>query len=703
MDRLYELLPAVHRMRDAAQGEPLKALLEVIEEQVRVVRDDIEGLYADWFVETCADWGVPYLGDLVGQQPLYAGEGTAPARILSPRRDVANAVANRRRKGTLALLEELAADVAGWPGRAVEFAELLGRTEHIGLYAPPHGDCGTARGRLLDLRDGDALGLIGGPFDRSAHTVDVRRPGSPRTRGRYDIPHAGLFVWRLAGFTVTRAPAHCVDRAAHRFTFSILGDDVPLVARPVPEPGPTHTAEEANLPVFITRRAFEDRTPDLYGTGRSLVVLRGRERRPIPLEQIVPADLSGWAYRPVDDQVAVDPVLGRIAFSSRGAPDSGVWVSYSYAFAAPIGGGEYRRKVTAAHDRPVFRVGAGRPGGYATLAEALRAWKTSEPPQPHALVEFTDSGVYEEPVEIELAAGDRLELRAAVGTRPVIRLLNWHGNRPDSMKVTGPETPEDGEDPADGCGPTLTLDGLLVTGRGIQVTGTVGRLVLRHCTLVPGWTAGSGPTQRGAGRPSLDLRDTRARVDISHCVLGPLHVDVDESTGEPLDLAVEDSVLDAVSDGCPALGSPDSRPAYARVSLRRTTVLGRIRAHGLDDAENSLFTGPVEIVRRATGSLDHCFVPPGSHTPPRHGCRPDPALDPDPERLRPRFTSVRYGTPGYAQLAMDCPPEIARGASDESELGAFHDLFQPQRTDALRTRLDQFTPAGMETGIFFVT
>ena len=52
-DRLYELLPVVHRRRDAEQGYPLKALLRVIAEQVDIVEDDIEQLYDNWFIETC--------------------------------------------------------------------------------------------------------------------------------------------------------------------------------------------------------------------------------------------------------------------------------------------------------------------------------------------------------------------------------------------------------------------------------------------------------------------------------------------------------------------------------------------------------------------------------------------------------------------------------------------------------------------------
>ena len=57
--------------------------------------------------------------------------------------------------------------------------------------------------------------------------------------------------------------------------------------------------------------------------------------------------------------------------------------------------------------------------------------------------------------------------------------------------------------------------------------------------------------------------------------------------------------------------------------------------------------------------------------------------------------------PGYCQLAAHCAPEIVSGADDESEMGAFHDLFQPQRTANLRARLDEYTPAGMEAQILF--
>ena len=71
--------------------------------------------------------------------------------------------------------------------------------------------------------------------------------------------------------------------------------------------------------------------------------------------------------------------------------------------------------------------------------------------------------------------------------------------------------------------------------------------------------------------------------------------------------------------------------------------------------------------------------------------------------MQPQFNSVRYGNSTYCQLAHSCANEIKRGASDESEMGAFHDLFQPQREANLRARLDEFMPAGMEAAIIFAS
>jgi hypothetical protein len=181
-DRFYDLLPVVYRQRDLEQGEPLRMLLRVIARQANLLEDDITQLYENWFIETCDDWVVPYIADLIGYRPVHeAGEPgdvrtreeRALNKILTPRREVANTIRYRRRKGTLALLESLAQSVAGWPARVVEFDRYVAVNQAINhLHAH--------RGQSIDLRSGELLNRLGTPFDRLSHTVDVRRASSRR-------------------------------------------------------------------------------------------------------------------------------------------------------------------------------------------------------------------------------------------------------------------------------------------------------------------------------------------------------------------------------------------------------------------------------------------------------------------------------------------------------------------------------------------
>lgn len=72
-------------------------------------------------------------------------------------------------------------------------------------------------------------------------------------------------------------------------------------------------------------------------------------------------------------------------------------------------------------------------------------------------------------------------------------------------------------------------------------------------------------------------------------------------------------------------------------------------------------------------------------------------------RVKPQFTSLRYGDPGYGQLSQRCAVEIRTGADNESEMGAFNELMQPQRETDLRVRLDEYLRFGLEAGIFYAT
>ncbi|MCQ4211831.1 hypothetical protein [Streptomyces longispororuber] len=704
-DGLADLLPQWHRLRDAEEGEPLRALLAVMAEQLDRVRDGVEQGYEDLFVETAAPWVLPYLGDLVGYRTLPGYErvlttglrGASATRLeqaVAPRRDVASTVASRRRKGTLHLLEEISEQVADWPARAVELSRLVSHQQPVRLSADQAGTAHrTGRGRTADLRDGAALDLAGGPFGAVARSVDVRRADSRYRQGGLSPAGVALFVWRLKAHSLTSSPAYCIDRARHLYTFSILGNDTPLVTRPEPEPSATHIATIDNVPAFIRRRQLHDRLADYYGPGKSFVIRRDGEDQPVPLSDIVVADLSEWRYRPKRGQVAVDPESGRIAFGARSAPRQGVWVDYHYAAAADMGGGEYPRDRVERPDATVYRVGPGEP--YRQIMDAYRAWqhdRRSGSCGPDGIVEITHSGAYQEQLDFDLDPGDRFELRAAEGARPVIRLLDWYSNRPDALNVRAVS-----EDCAPADRPRIVLDGLLVAGRGINVTGPMGAVVVRHSTLVPGWSLEPECTPHSPDEPSIVLERTTACLQVEDSVLGTVEVIGDEVSEDPLDIHLRDSILDATGPDRAALSAPDCRHAHAVLHLHRTTVIGEVHTHAVRIAENSVLTGRLHVARRGIGCLRFSYVPAGSRTPRRYRCRPEGA------NVRPLFTSERYGTPWYGQLADRCAEEIRRGAEDGAEMGAFHDLYRPQREDSLRARLTEYVPAGTDAGIFFVT
>lgn len=740
-DRLYDLLPAIYRMRDADAGYPLRDLLRVLATQADVLEQDIARLYDNWFIETCEDWVVPYIGDLLGYALLpeaatLDGEDKSCAagglgRVLAPRADVAGTIDARRRKGTLSLLEDLLRAAAGWPARAVEFQRLLGWMQHLDHLHP-------ARGGTVDVREPGRLQLLGweqGAFDACAHSVDLRRLGSARRRGRYNIPDVGVFTFRLRSYPVTTTPAYCVEeRGPHCFSFSVLGNDTPLFQRPVAEDAPTHIAEEANLPVPLRRYRFAERgasarwdqvSDELYGEGRSVQIFapdwpaKG-QGIPVPSEALIPADLSGWRYSIPRGRVAVDPERGRMMFPASSRPKRGVWVSYRYGFAADLGGGEYARVTPELDGATRYVVHAALPdrdpativwppGHFPTLTAALDAWKqarTATPALRALVIELAESGVYEGRLDLQLDTGEAIQLRAAERTRPVLRLLDVRASQPDALSVSG------------GAGSRLVLDGLLIVGRGIEVNGPgdgteapapedLCELLIRHCTLVPGWALHCNCDPKRPGEPSVTLDGTRASLRVEHSILGAIAVISPERRGEPPAVRLCDSILDATGPQRIALGAPDEAVAYVDASFLRCTVIGQVQAHGIALAEDSIFASPLRVLRRQAGCVRFCFVPRGSRTPQRFHCQPDLAWTATEASLRerellrvvPSFRSERYPSPNYLRLADTCCDEIGRGASDGSAMGVYHDLFEPQREANAAARLQEYVPAGRDAGV----
>ena len=439
-------------------------------------------------------------------------------------------------------------------------------------------------------------------------------------------------------------------------------------------------------------------------------------RKPVSPEQIVVADLSNWHYRPLRGQVAVDPQLGRIVFPPRELPKKGIWVSYHYGFSADIGGGEYARMLSQPDNYSLYRVGEGKT--YENINSALKQWKDNNPE--NAVIEIAASGVYVEPVNIELSGNQSLQIRAASGVRPVIRLLDWLTDRPDSLFVKG------------NSGSRFTIDGVMVAGRGVQVQGDLASFCIRHSTLVPGWSLHPDCEPQRPAEPSLELVNTDACVIIEHSIIGSIQVNQDEVRTDPVQIHISDSILDATSKEREAVGAPGCPVAHAVLKIIRCTIFGQVQTHAIELAENSIFMGLIKVARRQVGCMRFCYVTPGSRTPRRYNCQPDLVkkqvdirfeeerntkeekdrmteeerdrlIETEPLRVKPGFNSSRYGTPTYCQLADHCAEEIKRGADDQSEMGVFHDLYQPQKTANLEARLEEYTPAGMDAGIIFTS
>lgn len=658
------------RLEEKRRRGPLKALLMVIAEQVAGLEENIEQLYDDQFIETCAQWVVPYIADLVGYRSL---DPRLQSRLGSARAEVANTIRFRRSKGTAATLEELAVNITNWDAAVVEFFLRLATTQYLNHIRLDH--LGTP-----DLRQVDRLEAVGGPFDRLAHTADVRRIAS--SRGRYNIPNIGIFLWRVGSHKLTDSPAFQVD--ARRYMFSPLGANRQLYNKA--ERDLTRLAEPLDAPLPITRRALRSQIAQLKEPGRSLTIQVGDHI--LAADEIEACDLSDtgpdphtspWAHSG-QTKVAVDPALGRIMFPSN--INQPVLVTYYYGFTAEIGGGEYDR--SGATDAPPLPMRA-VPGDRPNITQALSDLNGA------GTVEITGSGRYAESLGLAAAANSRLEVRAANGGQPLLQLGG-------DLVVSGGDSGE------------VTLDGLLIAGGRVlapaQVNGQPNRLQrlrLVHCTLVPG----GGLTRDGLPGPtatSIEIDAPNVTVEIERCIVGGIRVNDESNT------IISHSIVDGLGPENVAYAALDGAGTGAALTAESCAVIGKVHT-ALFTASNSIFHASLAAVdpwgapliaeRRQAGYARYCYLPFDAQAPPRYACQPQSAEQS--RQVAPWFTSLRYGHPGYCQLHMACPCQIRRGAEDEGEMGAFHDLYAPQREAGLRARLDEYLRFGMEAGLFFAS
>jgi hypothetical protein len=732
-DRLWELLPEFHRLRDAEAGYPLRALLGATGKQFARVETDIENLWNDFFIETCEPWVVPYIADLVGIEPIHDVDGTA-------RVDVARTIRFRKRQGTLPMLEDLATKVTGWDTVVAEMFRRIAWTQHLN-----HQD---AARTMMDLRNQAPLQLIDRAFDPHIHTADLREPSVARARA--NISNFAFFVHRLdidplgdrfggEGTPLEVTPRPLTNSANEgRFFLHPLGIDTPMFHRDLDDENRSLRTDEHEAPAAIRTGWLASHLVARRGNPDSGVLdlragalkLTGDDKSEgLDWLTVQCADLSDWA-QPPPGTVYLDPQSARLTMSQADRQaDLGGPLSASFATGTPGSIGAtgrdrsssdvYVRRPRTQHlssrheDRQVWlpspddddpegwtvlKVGA--EGSFGTLNDALAAWPQPEGDQAKTLIRVTDSGTYEENLTFVPRSNSHLVVQAKDGQRPFIagniRLIGGASSSPVDDRMR------------------LSIDGVWVDG-SVRVTAgaAVDEIEIIHSTVRP-----LEHTEQGASAApdkGIVLRGSVNALRVTHSAVWG----VETSSATDL-VAVEDSIVDG-HGGAALSGEGGLRSGPATVA-DRTTFVGAVLVREID-ASDCVFVGLLEARRTQVGCIRYSFVPSGvaeraARTPRRYRCQPDLAheevsvtlgrvLDSS-ERLfveravTPQFQTLNPFDPHYAVLLPDAPEEIRLGAEEGLEMGAWNLLRNPHRLENLRRRIVDYLPFGLRPELIYV-
>lgn len=712
-NKLWNLLPAIYRAEDSevfGVNGPLREMVNRIGFQAAILRRSIDRTWEDQSIETCDDWVIGYIGDLLATN-LVAGLDARGQRL-----DVAKTIYYRRRKGTVALLEELATDITGWRVRVVEFFRHLSRSRHnldppLALSADI-ADANTQRilqeaqglvgqltrtplGGFADLRNVYGASKIRSAFDEFVYTIDCRRGRGQL--GWHNIPRLGVFIWRLYSFgvgepMVAQSPAHLgvgvtpVEYAdcPGQYTFDPTGREIPLFAaasRPVSDTWVSPA--EWQLPVAISALLLERELQHLYATlddgtiQYNAVGIFDVKGKLIPGDQIT-ADSRDWGNRQSNIAFLITPEIGRL-IKGKQAPAVTPLVTYHYGFSSTIGAGPFdRRRLGKRRVLPQpekFVEGGGN--GLVPVLSGLA---------PTGTLTVQDSLTYTSVQDVTNI--HQVTVRAANKTRPLIRLPVSGAGVTEWLFVGAGEKSE------------LILEGLFISGGDIVLRGDFERVTLFCCTLDPG----NQGTKAVDGR---DLIPTRLWIEgevnhlvLNRCITGPIRL---RNQGQVEQMHLKDSIMQAIqTDGDKSKQALEI--ATGEVILEGCTIMGRATIHQLY-ASDSILNDVFMVDNPQLGCVRFSAWTSGSTLP-----RPYESVEIAPEA--PLFNSRQFGQPGYAQLRLDCDSyilsgregaTISAGGSDGSEMGAFSCENKPIKERGLRIKYEEYMPLGLSPVIIYLT
>lgn len=734
--RLWDWVPAIHRELDALEGvDSLRVLLKAIGSQAALAKRSQDRLWDDMFVELADDWAVPYIADLVATRLVSA---------LNPRArraDVAKTIYYRRRKGTLAVLEQLVADMSGWDGKVVEEFRRLARMRHGLDGAPRRGlVTGTPEGGWAELRSVRGARLAGDPFDELHYTPEMRRPqGRLGLRG---IQTLGFHLYRLQSVEFNGVQPRRVNNLAGTrdgYTFDPSGRDVPLFAANTPprDWAGWRTAGEWQLPRAIDCRLLNEAVFVIGDEEIGWILDTGAGGAPIANlidRQNAAADLRHLVGQRLTGRDALRRVLGGLPSAAvlttagvqAGLIARGLVPECGSAALLPDATGQ------AAFGPPALQVGflaAAPVVRERTRGADLGAWPTPAVPGVDLLVDpargrfIFDTGAGD---PNDLRARYRVGMAGRIGAGAFGREIDatpatvlWQqrssaagtpaagiaqvddsstfANPPGQAAVTKTIVrAAEGKRPylrlladwtftASGSNRELVLDGLWIgalPAGALRIAGDFARVVLRYCTLDPG-----GPDAMGALLPPCPLvvTGTIDELVIERCILPGVRV---QGANAGIDhITITDSIVDATQPGSVGVAAPRSEVTMSRCTL----IASNLGTLCLDveklDASDTLVAGRADVTDLQSGCFRFSARGAGSRVPHPYESH---VLD-ELERL---FVSRRFGDPAYATLSPRAPAALLNGSEDGSEIGAFCGERGPIKFDSLRTKVEEYMPFG---------
>jgi hypothetical protein len=762
---LYERLPEIYRIRDEEQKPPqqLKAFVGVIDDVYAKIRDHIEQLYHDRFIDTCDDWVIAYIADLLGTSHLTGDPWTLRA-------DVARTVFHRRRKGTLGAIESLTFSLSGWAAHASEMRERLAWTQHLNHQRPDAGGIPPqtltthisepVRGGTVNLRSPALLSLVNTAFDPFAHVVDVKPPHLGLSG--LNLPNLGIFLWRLEDYTVLvsqpAAPLAPVDQIvaltpdpgeaavavrfhlhpmaepmvlfnSHRFH---ADEDPPELSSLDAVPGPMPAARltqdtPAGRPEhYIKISPYTTAPPARPGADAVGLTLHIPEA-PFSATnwRIRGANLCAWEaglHPPLREyEIVVDPDRGRVVFgvmdqTAEAEPlRDELLVSATDGFAGPTGAHPIGRPdaPTTWLDATPTVVTVNFHTSATALQDALGNLDALGAP---LIIEIDDSMTHDlDPAAVLDAEpdgtwrlGSSLWIRAKSGERPVIRLAGPLSFRPDDL--TNQATL------------TVKLEGLTLT-RGEDFSATdalidgaaLNALIVDGCTLDPGGYIKLDGTPDGTRQPIRDAMN----LTNDYGFTSPAEelafdqtpqIVIQRSILGPLaidsdySITLSDSIVDAGS------GVEAVTPEYA---IHAATGVVADAWSGALSVSGVTFLGRVRV-ESVTGQ-GGIFVQQLEAHDNQKGCVKFSYFRGDGDRLPPHhgcvfaaqarlaFTSEYYGTPGYAQLKLHCDKRILENGPNYDQMGAFGYLRNTAKWKNLQIRYREFMPVGVRAVLIPIT